>query len=32
MGESFGDVPIPFVWTPEGYVPPAFDLATYREG
>lgn len=26
---EFGDVPIPFVWTPDGDGPPEFDLATY---
>ena len=26
-----GEVPIPFVWMPDGNVAPEFDLATYRE-
>ncbi len=29
--EKFGDVPIPFVWMPEGCLPPEFDLASYGE-
>ena len=29
--EKFGDVPIPFVWIPDGYQLPEFDLAIYGE-
>ena len=28
---DLGDVPIPFVWMPDGNRPPEFDLATYAE-
>ncbi|MYH48310.1 MAG: hypothetical protein F4151_01955 [Gammaproteobacteria bacterium] len=28
--KEFGEVPIPFVWTPDGDGPPEFDLATYE--
>ena len=28
---ELGEVPIPFVWTPDGNYLPEFDLATYRE-
>ena len=28
---DLGDVPIPFVWMPEGCELPEFDLATYGE-
>lgn len=28
---DLGDVPIPFVWMPDGNHPPEFDLATYGE-
>ena len=28
---EFGEVPIPFVWLPDGNCPPEFDLATYSE-
>ena len=28
---NLGDVPIPFVWMPDGNRPPEFDLATYAK-